>query len=276
MPGRLGTRNITAIRYGNRNIKQMRRGNKLLWSGSLVRDDFKRADAPTLGPDWALHDPNDWLGQPQPYHAGVVNKMCRVSIPDGTAAYPLVTGRARLTKATATKDDGYVEVRAATIGSPITISSLTAGYITQVFGRLSNGAFTDGVGLQLNNGNVSIVKRVGSADVLVKPDGSAPPDWWEQLFPNNSGYSDTGWGTFQAGQIIRLAFRGPIYELWVGGVYRGQWDSTGSNAKVGSGYRSLGVRVDAAIDLLGSPNPDSDQFWAVRRFSPALDYVEYA
>lgn len=252
MPARRGGTPILDIRRGSTLINEIRRGSTVVWSrstvvgglvpvGGLVRDDFNRDNADTLGTNWTSHGPStDWL-------LGIENNFARVKIPDGQigGVFALRTSRVRYNFARLSGDTGYVECRMSTSGSsqsalsPI-LNGAISGFISQLFGRLSNSAFTHGVGIHMVAGHVWIVRRVNNAETLMA-DG----------------------GTFQAGDVLRLSSSGNVHTLTRNGVQAAQWNDSAGTALSGSSYRSMGVRGDGGKDLLGP-----------RRFSPAFDYVE--
>ena len=270
--GFVGTTAIRRIAFGTTDIRRIAFGTTTVWSGSNTRDDFTREDAPTLGAGWTLLDPNDWLGQPQPYHVGVVTGTARMSFPDQNLAQGLLTSRAVYTRAASDKDDGYLEVKLSSRGAAPSISS-AGGYVTQVFARQSTDG-KNGVGLQFAGGVVNLVRRVNGTDKLFDPDGYERPEypWWDWSQHNDP----PPWGTFQAGQIVRVNMRGTSFEVYVAGRFRGSWDA-GNTSMVGASYRSMGLRVDGAIDLLGDPgipDPKPENYFGIRRYSPIIDSIE--
>ena len=243
MPARRGSTPVTDVRRGAAVVNEVRRGSTLVWSRSLLllRDDFNRVNADTLGTAWTSHGPS------VDRFIGVENNYARVIIPDGLIGgfWALRTSRMRYNAAKLGVDNGYVECRMSTIGSSQTalsplVNGAYAGFISQIFGRLSDSAFTHGVGLQMVAGHVWIVRRVSNVEVLMA-DG----------------------GTFQAGDVLRLSFSGNVHTLTRNGAQVTQWNDSAGSALSGAAYRSMGIRGDGGKDLLGP-----------RRFSPAFDYVE--
>lgn len=238
MPARRGSGLITDIRRGSTLINEVRRGSTLVWAraAAALRDDFNRDDSDTLGAAWANYgtSPDRFLG--------VENNYARVKIPDGQIGgiFALVTSRMRYVSAVNPGDNGYVECRMSTIGSSFSVLSGTFGFVSQIFGRLSNGAFTHGVGIEMVAGRCWIVRRVNNVETRMA-DG----------------------GNFQAGDVLRLTFTGNVHVLFVNGREVARWNDTTPTALSGASYRSLGIRGDGGKDL-GGP----------RRFSPAFDYVE--
>ncbi len=239
MPSYHGSTLITDIRHGTTPIDEVRKGTTLVWTRSTKRDDFNRADAATLGSNWTdLGPSSDWK-------LGVTNGQARVQIPDGLLGgfWDIRTSMARYNVATASADDGYVEVRAASNGDPFSVVSGAAGFVTDIFGRGYNSATsqatTNGVGIRMISGHCWIVRMLTGTPVT-QGDG----------------------GTFQAGDRLRLTYVSNTHTLTVNGVQRVQWNDSGATASKGANYRSLIVRGQGGKDLLGP-----------RRFSPGIDYV---
>lgn len=238
---KVGSSAVADVRYGSTMVSSIRRGSTIMWqrtgggSGSLIFDDFDRADADTLGSNWTYED-----GAFHDHEIGVENGQARVKIPEGLIGgfFTLSTSRCRYNVATASSDDGFVETQPSSLGNSHSGASPT-GYRTQVFGRGNNTSCDDGVGIEMKAGNCWIVRRVGGSDTVMEDGGS-----------------------FQAGDILRLSYSGNVYTLTRNGVEVASWNDSGASAHVGSGYRSLLLRGDGAKDLLGP-----------RRFSPALNYV---
>ena len=236
------------IRRGSTLINSVRRGSTLVWSrstvsgglipaGGLFRDDFNRDDADTLGTAWTSHGPST------DKFIGIENGFARLKlgIDQIGGFFDLRTSRMRYNAAKLSVDDGYIEVRMATAGSSQTLLSMSlTGYVAQAFNRLSDTAFTHGVGIHMVSGRCWIVSR----------------------FNNNETLRGDG-GNFQAGDVLRLTSVGNLHTLTVNGAQRAQWNDGGGGAWKGTGYRSMGLRSDAGKDLLGP-----------RRYSPAFDYVE--
>jgi len=228
-----GSTSIVDIRRGSTLINEVRRGSTLVWSRTSIFDDFGRDNADTLGSDWTYHGSTT-------HKLGIENGTARVKIPEGLIGgfFSLEVSRAWFNVATADGDDGYVECQPSNLGSSASGGS-PGGYISQVFGRVSNGTLTHGVGIQMIAGQLSIVRRVADTDTTM---ASA--------------------GTYQAGDVLRLTYVGNVHTLTRNGAVVGVWDDSGATASSGAGYRTLGIRGDGAKDLLGP-----------RRFSAALDYV---
>ncbi|MFA5707949.1 hypothetical protein [Mycolicibacterium sp.] len=233
MPNRyIGGKLVRRRYFGDREIKARYLGNQLVWSASGIRDDFNRDDAPTLGAGWVDHGPAST------YKAGVVNGMCRLAVPDGLLALALITSRQRCVIDTLDRDDGYIEFRVGSQGSGPSITGDLCR--TTVFGRVSNAAFTHGVGIGVDSSTIRLVRRVAGSESVVE-----------------------NFGAFSAGDVIRHRFQGDLHTVYRNGKFVGEWDDDEQTAARGAGFRSLGVVVMASKDLLGP-----------RRFGPALDYVE--
>jgi hypothetical protein len=233
MPISRGSTSILDIRRGATAINEVRRGATLLWARTGVVDTFDRSDADTLGANWVAQGAAT-------YAIGIENRAARVRIPEGQIGgfFSLSTSRMRWSAGVAGGDDGYVECVPVSLGSAPSGGS-PGGYLTEVFRRVSNSAFTHGVGIQLAAGQLSIVRRVASVDTVMVTCGS-----------------------FQPGDVVRLTQAVNVHTMTRNGMQVGQWNDSGATALKGATYRSLGIRGDGAKDLLGP-----------RRFSPALDYV---
>ena len=229
-----GNTPIVAVYRGNTPISTIYRGSTLVGVLVGVKEDFTRADG-TLGSNWTDHGPStDWK-------LGIQDGRARVLIPEGLIGgfWDYRASFARYNASTAVLDDGFVEIRPATIGDAASLTSIN-GYVTEVFGRGSNSAATHGMGLRLAGGHFWIVRMVsGNATVVADC------------------------GTFQAGNLLRLTYTGNDYSATRNGTVVGTWTDSSNTASKGSGYRSLLIRGDGAKDLLGP-----------RRFSPAIDYVQ--
>ncbi|MHC9292073.1 DUF7257 domain-containing protein [Mycobacterium sp. LTG2003] len=223
---------IRALHLGGVDIQKLYLGSTVIWSRTSLRDGFDRDDADNLGPDWTNHTPSNG------YTAGVVNGMCRLAIPDGLIGLPLIVDRQRYNAAVAPNDDYELEFRIGSQGSGPSITGDLSK--TQVFARLSNGAFTHGVGVQLDSSTLRIVRRVANTDTIIN-----------------------SFGSFAAGDTILLRGIGNLHSLRRNGSFVGEWNDSGGTAASGPGNRSLGLVVMGSKDALGP-----------RRFSPAIDWVE--
>lgn len=229
---KLGSTTISALRLGGTEITQVRLGSVLVWAKTSVRDDFNRPDQIGLGAAWT-----DYGDATAEYRAAIAQgAYARINIPDQpfNLGQDLKASRWRYNAAMLGGDDGYLEVRIANAGDVT-----SSGIITQAFARVSNAAFTHGVGMQFDSGVCRIVRRVASTDTVMA-----------------SG------GTYASGDIVRLTFIGQVYSLYRNGSLVAGWTDTGT-ASSGAGFRSMGVRFSGSKDVFGP-----------RRYSAALDYVE--
>lgn len=231
MPLYLGATPIQALRFGSVDVQKLCLGSIVVWSRSTLGDDFNGPDGP-LSAAWTNHTPGNG------YTAGIVNGQCRLAIPDGLIGLPLIVDRQRYNAAVAPSDDYELEFRVGSQGSGPSITGDLSK--TQVFARLSNGAFTHGIGVQLDSSTLRIVRRVAGTDTLVVPDC----------------------GTFAAGDIIRMRGVGNLHTLRRNGSFVKEWLDSGNTVVTGPGNRSLGLVVMGSKDALGP-----------RRFSPAIDWV---
>ncbi|ART68221.1 hypothetical protein BTO20_06155 [Mycobacterium dioxanotrophicus] len=228
----IGSAPVQGLYIGSTPVQQLYKGSTLVWSKSGVRDDFNRADG-ALGATWTHYGPaNDYV-------ANIVNGMLRLDVPDGLISAALKTDRIRFNAAQVSGTDYYVEFRVGTQGSGDSITGTK--HRTQVFARVSDAAFTHGVGVELLNSKLAIVRRVASTDTIMAADC----------------------GAFAAGDIIRLSGVGNLHTLRRNGQFAGEWNDTGASAASGTGYKSVGARVDGSKDLLGP-----------RRFSAGIDWIE--
>lgn len=231
---RPGTGTVTDIKYGSTPVNEIRRGSTLVWTRSFLGDDFNRADAATVGANWTD------CGTSTDHKLGIENGTARVKIPEGLLGgyFDLRTSRWRYNAGTASADDGYIEADVASKGDGFSTTSMS-GFSSQLLGRLSNGGYTHGVGMQLTAGRVWIVRRVANVDTLMA-DG----------------------GNFQGGDTIRVQYTGYLFTLYVNGEPTAGWDDASHTSSKGAGFRSLGIQGMGGKDLLGP-----------RRFSPAFDSV---
>lgn len=231
---KLGSTTISALRLGSTEITQVRLGSTLIWAKTNVRDDFNRPDSVGLGASWTDH--GTATGD---YRAGISQNTARILVPDVLfdVVQPLRLSRWRYNAAVVPADNGYVEFRIGNAGA------ISADHITQVYGRLSNGGWTHGVGVQLDSGLLRIVRMVGGTETVMAS-------------------SDPSGGNYSSGDIVRLTFTGQVFSLYRNGVLVAGWTDTGSSL-AGAGYRSLGVRFTGSKDFLGP-----------RRYSASIDYVE--
>ncbi|OMB79300.1 DUF7257 domain-containing protein [Mycolicibacterium conceptionense] len=228
-----GTHPIQALKLADIDFQKLCLGSTILWSKSSIRISFDGPDAATLGVDWVDYGPSST------YKAGIVNGQCRLAIPDGLISLPLLTSRQRYNAAQAPNTDYELEFRVGSQGSGPSITGDLSK--TQVFARVSNTAFTHGVGVQLDSSTLRIVRRVSNTDTIMLNNG----------------------GTFAAGDTINLKGVGNLHTLRRNGSRVGEWPDTTGTAASGPGYKSLGVVVMGSKDLLGP-----------RRFGPTIDWVE--
>ncbi|AHJ88336.1 minor tail protein [Mycobacterium phage 39HC] len=170
------------------------------------------------------------------YVIGKSGGFARLLVPDGLLSLNAQTSRMRFPTQHPT-DDGWLDIRVGQMGSP--------GYSTQVFRRYQNsGQAQTGVGLDLRDNRVGIVRRTGGANTIVKP-----------------ALTEFGPGT-----RLRLHQAGNVHTLYRDGIPVGDpWnDATGTAAR-GSSNRSVAMVMSGSKELFG-----------VRRFSPSLDYIEAA
>lgn len=236
---------ISRVVRGGVEYTQIRRGGVPVWEAPtaepppgeptlvILRDTFNRADSDDVGSNWTHNDFDT-------YKAGIFSKSTRLAIPDGSVfGLDLRIDRLRYNAGTLPNDDCYLKFGVASQGS--SGSSKSSAYRTQVYYRLSNTGFSHGVGVQLDSSTLRIVRRVsGTTTTMV----------------NNCG-------AFTAGDQISMDATGNVHTLFRNGTDVGVWNDNGATASKGSGFRSMGYRVDGAKEFLGS-----------RRFSPRLDFVE--
>lgn len=167
------------------------------------------------------------------YVIGVVNQAARMMVPDGLMSLDKTVGKMRH-PTQLTSPDGWLEIQVAEAGSP--------GFGTQLYRRYSNdGSGKYGVGMDLRDNMVSIVRRVNGVETVVAPN----------------------LGAFGPASTLRLDQLGNVHTLSRNGDVLGAWpDNTGTAAK-GAGYQSVAMVMTGAKELLGQ-----------RRFSPSLNYVE--
>lgn len=169
------------------------------------------------------------------YVIGVVGQMARMLIPDGLISLTPQASRLRFPTLLAS-DDGYLETQVSNIGAP--------DFVTQLFRRYANnGGGASGVGIDLRNSMLSLVRRVGGTDTLVKPN----------------------LGAFANGDVLRLVQEGNVHSLFRNGELLDAWTDGTGTAAVGAANRSVAMLMQGAKDFQGA-----------RRFSPALNYLEAA
>lgn len=234
-----GSTAIADIRRGSTLINEVRRGSTILWqrTNASAVDFSALPDAATLGAGWTSHGPST------DYLIGVEGGTARVKLIDGLIGgfFDLRTSRMRYTVATAPADDGFIEVVAASRGSSGSLLNMNDDdFKTIAFSRLSNTAFTHGVGIDMAAGNVWITTLIGGT-----------------LARKSSG------GSFAAGNRLYLSHANRLHTLYRNGFQVAQWSDSGNTAAKGSGYRSMGLLAEAGKDILGP-----------RRFSPAVSSIK--
>lgn len=166
---------------------------------------------------------------------GSLGNAARMLVPDGLMSLSTQVSRVRH-ETLLPGDDGFIETQIAELGDP--------GFATQLFRRFANdGSGARGVGMDFRNSQVSIVRRLASANVLVAPDVAS------------YGAADT-FRMYQAGNVHTLYKNGEPVTVWD--------DSTGTAAS-GASNRSVAMMMQSAKELSGA-----------RLFSPSLNYVDAA
>jgi hypothetical protein len=236
---RFGAKPITAVRLGAKPVSRIMLGRTTVWNAVQVYDDFNRPDA-------ELDDDGSWVnhGPSLDHVASVVDNRCRIGIPDNfTAGVFERISYMRYAKATSPTEDGYVEALVATMGDSTKTLLGDINYQTHVYGRVSNTGFNAGVGIWLAASEIGLIVRQGLKETVV-----------------------ARFGAYSPGNIVRLEWKGKLYTMFRDGVSLGTWNDSTNMVATGTGNRSLGLRVHGAKEKLGL---------GPRRFSAALDYVEY-
>lgn len=232
MPLRLGGPPISQLRIGNTPVQRLYFGSTLVWSAGGIRADFNVPDQIGLGTEWTSH------GGIAPYLASVSSGYARINIPDALLQLGLQEDRVRYNATQVAADDGYIEVKIATMGDGTWYFAAKS----QAMRRLSNAAFSDGVGIDTSGSQLGICRRLAGVDTIMK-----------------------ACGTYQPGDVVRLVQAGNVHTMLKNGTDVGAWNDAGATAHSGLGYRSIGLMFSGGKDILGP-----------RRFSPAFDYVEAA
>lgn len=237
-PVRLGPKEITALRLGTKPVTRVMLGGKTIWNAVKVYDDFNR-------PNRELDDDGVWInhGPSLDRVASIVDGKCRIGIPDGLMDPFERISYMRFTKATSPLEDGYVEAHVATMGESTKTFLGDINYQTHVYGRVSNTGFNNGVGIWMAASELGIVVKRNLGETVVRK-----------------------FGSYAAGDIVRLQWKGTVYTMLRNGQSLGTWTDSSGQVATGTGHRSLGLRVHGAKELFG---------FGPRRFSAALDYVEY-
>lgn len=246
MPGRrIGSTTVTARYLGSQPVKSRYLGSTLIWTSTRVRDSFDDKDLDGEPINIDLDDTGRYvdLGSSTDYKIAVHDGVCRLDLPDGLIVQAMRSSKARHVTQHPS-DDGYIECRPATKGNGTPPIFSGATYVTELFRRCNNtgSTHTTGVGMRLRESQLFIVGR------------------------NNTGFTleKQACGSFAANDIIRLKSVGNIHTMYRNGTIVGVWDDSTVTAPGGASNRSVMVRCDASKDLLGP-----------RRFSPALDYIEF-
>ena len=230
--------NIIAARWGDLYISKGFLGNVTVLH-TPVFDDFSRPDGPLCdGVRWIDYGPST------DYTAEIVESgKCRMGIPDGLMDRIERVTYARYGLATVTRSNGYLECRVFTRGDSVTTQTDDQRYQTTVFAKVSNDSFDNGIGLRMAASHLTLVVRTNGIDKAV-----------------------ASFGTYSAGDVLRMRFEGNQYGVLCNGRLRGTWVDSKKIVVDDEGHRSLGIRVHGAHEESGV---------GPRRFSPALDYVEY-
>jgi hypothetical protein len=162
------------------------------------------------------------------YVIGTIGQNATMLIPDGLLTLDTRTSRMRYPTQTA-GDDGWVEIRPNSRGD--------TGMTTQMFRRYANSGAGAGVGINLLESHVSIVKRIDDTDTLVKH-----------------------CGTYNPGDRLRLVQAGTTHTLFKNGQNVGA--ATFSDVDTGIGFRSIGMVMQSGKELFGP-----------KKYSPRLDYM---
>lgn len=232
VPGALAP--VPGIKWGSIDIREIRLGSILVYARTVVRDDFDDSSvAPGLGPNWADHGP-----AVAPYQATVINdSYARIDLPDHGVISPgiaMQTSRYRYSAALIPTDDGYFETQLGHMGS------WRSTYRTRIYMRLSNNAFSDGVGLSIaSTGEVYVSRLIGNAE------------------------STTLIGHAKSGDVLRFISSNRTFTVLKNGRWFGSWTDTNTTA-LGIGFRSVGISWMASKDgPIGA-----------RQVSPSLNYIE--
>lgn len=219
-------------------------GPQAVYTYASVYDMFNRPGMYD-GPDIELDADRKWinLGPSLDYKAVIHMGTVRMGIPDGLSEPLERVSYMRCNTGLAVKDDGHLEFRVVSKGDAVTTVNGNPAYASAVFVKANNTLrFKEGIGLWLAASHISLVVRHDGVEYLVQD-----------------------FGTFSAGDLIRMEFTGPRYEIFCRGESRGVWIDTKHTVASGPGWRSLVIRVHGGQE---SPGP--------RRFSPLLDNVEYS
>lgn len=233
---------LTAAPIGRNGVSRFMLGNRTVWNAVQVYDDFNHPDGPLTSYGWKSYGPS------LTHFASVEDGVCRMDVPDGVIEELLSgpwehTSYMRYTKATSPYENGYVETKIAAKGDSVPTLLGEAVYATHVYGRVTNTGIDDGVGLWLGASQVGIVVKKNLLESIVGR-----------------------YGAYAVGDVLRLQWDGINYTVWRNGRVIGTWVDSSGKVATGLTHRSLAIRMHGAKELLGL---------GPRRFSPALDYVEY-
>jgi hypothetical protein len=269
---------ILAAALGDMPIGRVILGNDVSEHFAPVWDDFNRSDR-DLDADGTWVD----CGPSVDYRACIEAGKMRINIPDGLPSAMESTSYMRYDRAVVTDADGHIECQVAARGDYYPTASGNRGYATAVYAKVSpvsviqtshlyppdphdsfgdglyttdeatsrdslyettpSNGFEDGVGIWLEASRLLMVVRRNGVDRLV-----------------------ADFGNFAVGDIIRCNFAGPTYTMYCKGQRRGSWTAAVDQIAESDLNRYLGIRVHGGNESGTGP----------RRFSPALDYVEYA
>jgi hypothetical protein len=165
---------------------------------------------------------------------GQTGGSARMLIPDGLMNLNTKTSRFRH-NTVVPADNGWLELQVAEIGTP--------GFTTRAYRRHSNTGGMNGVGMDLTDSAVGIVRKVGGVEQIVKPNIT----------------------TFDASTRLRLVQAGDLHTLVRDGIPVGEWNDAGSTAAEGAANRSVAMSMQGAKERAGT-----------RKFSPTLNYIEAA
>lgn len=233
---------LTAAPIGRVGVSRFMLGNRTVWNAVQVYDDFNHPDGPLTDYGWVSYGPS------QRHLASVEDGVCRMDVPDGVIEEILApqweqTSYMRYDKATSPYEDGYVETKIAAKGDSVPSLLGESAYATHVYGRVINTGISDGVGLWLAASQVGIIVKKNLLESIV-----------------------ARFGAYSSGDVLRLEWDDNRYTVLRNGRAIGTWVDTQRRVETGVTHRSLALRMHGAKELLGL---------GPRRFSPALDYVEY-
>ena len=236
MPIQVGDTAVTGVAVGGTPVTAVYVGGTQVWSRTQISFDFNTVVTPDLTSLGFVH-----YGPDTTYKAISDGASCRINYPDGYI-WPIVgqhVDRIRYDTVTADGDNGWLRFKFNSLGSSPTPA--VTHYATDVFARGVNNDDDYGVGVRAEVGTVKILTRIAGVDTV-----------------------RVECGTFDTNDEFRLRFVGRLFTLYRNGEFAGEWEDAGNETSMGSGYRSLLLRLTAGREL-----------FAERRFSPWLDLVEY-